>query len=179
MVYVSPLHIDVNIRFHWSTLILNLWNLLNFLYMNLEKVNFINSNISTIVANASHYYRPLGTLSYVILLVFSLRTSLGTPFSHGIFIFPKEISSFFLGKIRISWENVVPKLALTFFVYWTCILERTIFNIFSNRGQPLLLLSKNNIMCVLRCFSAWMLFVIICIIYVSVRLVRFSILLLC
>jgi hypothetical protein len=107
--------------------------------MNLEKLNFINSNISTIVAKASHYYRPLGRLPYVILLVFSHM----------------------------------------FFVSWTCILERTIFNIFSSRGQLLPLLSKNNIMCVLRCFSAWMFFVIICIIYVSVRLARFSILLLC
>jgi hypothetical protein len=41
-----------------------------------------------------------------------LRASLGTPFTHGIFIFPMEISSFSLGKIRIPWENVVPKLAL-------------------------------------------------------------------
>jgi hypothetical protein len=40
--------------------------------MNLEKLNFINSNISTIVAKASHCYRPLGRLPYVIFLVFSL-----------------------------------------------------------------------------------------------------------
>jgi hypothetical protein len=37
---------------------------------------------------------------------------LGTIFSHGIFIFPREISSFFLGKMKIPWENGVPKLAL-------------------------------------------------------------------
>jgi hypothetical protein len=32
--------------------------------------------------------------------------------SHGIFIFPKEISSFSLGKMKIPWEISVPKLAL-------------------------------------------------------------------
>jgi hypothetical protein len=31
-----------------------------------------------------------------------LRASLGTPFSQGIFIFPREISLFSLGKIRFS-----------------------------------------------------------------------------
>jgi hypothetical protein len=30
---------------------------------------------------------------------------LGTLFSQGISIFPREISSFFLGKIEILWEN--------------------------------------------------------------------------
>jgi hypothetical protein len=42
----------------------------------------------------------------------SVRASLGTPFSQGIYIFLREISSFSLGKIEISWENRVPKLAL-------------------------------------------------------------------
>jgi hypothetical protein len=37
---------------------------------------------------------------------------LGTLFSQMIFIFPREISSFSLGKIGIPWENDVPKLAL-------------------------------------------------------------------
>jgi hypothetical protein len=37
---------------------------------------------------------------------------LGTLISHGIFIFPREISSFSLGKMKISWEISVPKLAL-------------------------------------------------------------------
>jgi hypothetical protein len=37
---------------------------------------------------------------------------LGTLISHGIFIFPREISSFFLGKMKIPWEISVPKLAL-------------------------------------------------------------------
>jgi hypothetical protein len=41
-----------------------------------------------------------------------LRASLGTPFSQGIFIFQREISSFFHGKIEIPWEKEVPKLAL-------------------------------------------------------------------
>jgi hypothetical protein len=41
-----------------------------------------------------------------------LRSSLGTPFFQGISIFPREISSFSLGKIRIHWENNVSKLAL-------------------------------------------------------------------
>jgi hypothetical protein len=42
----------------------------------------------------------------------TLRASLGTLFSHKIFIFAREISSFSLGKIGIPWENVVTKLAL-------------------------------------------------------------------
>jgi hypothetical protein len=42
----------------------------------------------------------------------TLRASLGTLFSHKIFIFLWEISSFSLGKIGIPWENVVTKLAL-------------------------------------------------------------------
>jgi hypothetical protein len=41
-----------------------------------------------------------------------LRASLETLFSHGIFIFPREISSFSFGKIEIPWENGVSKLAL-------------------------------------------------------------------
>jgi hypothetical protein len=41
-----------------------------------------------------------------------IRASLGTTFSQGIFTFPREISSFSLGKIEIPWENGVPKLAL-------------------------------------------------------------------
>jgi hypothetical protein len=43
---------------------------------------------------------------------FFLRPSLETTFSHRVFIFPREISSFSLGKIEIPWKNVVPKLAL-------------------------------------------------------------------
>jgi hypothetical protein len=46
--------------------------------------------------------------------IVTLRASLGTSFSHEIFIFLREISSFSLWKIGISWENVVPKLALKF-----------------------------------------------------------------
>jgi hypothetical protein len=42
----------------------------------------------------------------------SVRVSLGTLISHGIFIFPREISSFSLGKMKIPWEISVPKLAL-------------------------------------------------------------------
>jgi hypothetical protein len=41
-----------------------------------------------------------------------LRASLETPISHGILIFPREISSFSIGKIRIPWEIGVSKLAL-------------------------------------------------------------------
>jgi hypothetical protein len=37
---------------------------------------------------------------------------LETPISHGILIFPREISSFFFGKMRIPWEIGVSKLAL-------------------------------------------------------------------
>jgi hypothetical protein len=43
---------------------------------------------------------------------FYFRASLGTPISHGVYIFQREISSFSYGKIEISWEIVVPKLAL-------------------------------------------------------------------
>jgi hypothetical protein len=39
------------------------------------------------------------------------RASLGTTFSQGISIFPREISLFSLGKIEIPWKNGVPKLA--------------------------------------------------------------------
>jgi hypothetical protein len=42
----------------------------------------------------------------------ALRASLETPFSRGISIFLWEISSFFLGKMKIHWEKVVPKLTL-------------------------------------------------------------------
>jgi hypothetical protein len=42
----------------------------------------------------------------------SLRASLETPISHGILIFPREFSSFSLGKMRIPWEIGVSKLAL-------------------------------------------------------------------
>jgi hypothetical protein len=40
---------------------------------------------------------------------------LGTPFFHGIPIFPRENELIFLGKIGIPWENSVPKLALRIF----------------------------------------------------------------
>jgi hypothetical protein len=46
----------------------------------------------------------------------TIRASLGTLISYGIFIFPREISSFFLGKIKIPWEISVPKLALSWFL---------------------------------------------------------------
>jgi hypothetical protein len=46
-----------------------------------------------------------------------LRARLGTTFSQEISIFPREISSFFLGKIEIPWKNVVPKLALTIYPF--------------------------------------------------------------
>jgi hypothetical protein len=39
---------------------------------------------------------------------------LGNPISQGIYIFPREISSFSHGKIEIPWEIEVPKLALIF-----------------------------------------------------------------
>jgi hypothetical protein len=42
---------------------------------------------------------------------------LETQFSQGISIFPWEISSFSLGKMKIPWENVVPKLALKRILY--------------------------------------------------------------
>jgi hypothetical protein len=42
----------------------------------------------------------------------SFRASLGTTFSHGISIFPKENELISLGKMEFPWENVFPKLAL-------------------------------------------------------------------
>jgi hypothetical protein len=44
---------------------------------------------------------------------YSFRASLGTLFFQVIFIFPKEISSFSLGKIGISYKIGVSKLALS------------------------------------------------------------------
>jgi hypothetical protein len=42
-----------------------------------------------------------------------LKVSLRTPFSLGIFIFPKEINSLYIDKIGILLEkNGIPKLAL-------------------------------------------------------------------
>jgi hypothetical protein len=41
-----------------------------------------------------------------------LRASLGTSFFQRIFIFPREISLFFLGKIRTPWKNGISKLVL-------------------------------------------------------------------
>jgi hypothetical protein len=43
------------------------------------------------------------------------RASLGTLISHGIFIFPRENELISLGKMKITWEISVPKLALRFF----------------------------------------------------------------
>jgi hypothetical protein len=43
----------------------------------------------------------------------SLRASLGTLIFHRIFIFPREISSFSLEKMKIPWKISVPKLALS------------------------------------------------------------------
>lgn len=40
----------------------------------------------------------------------TFRTSLGTTFSQVIFIFTREFSSFFFGKIEFLQENKVPKL---------------------------------------------------------------------
>jgi hypothetical protein len=45
-------------------------------------------------------------------IILLLRASLGTLFSHGISIFPRENELISLGKLKIPWENVVPKLAL-------------------------------------------------------------------
>jgi hypothetical protein len=44
------------------------------------------------------------------MLMHPLRPSLETTFSHGIFIFPREISLFSLEKIEIPWKNVISKL---------------------------------------------------------------------
>jgi hypothetical protein len=44
----------------------------------------------------------------------NIKASLETIFSHGIFIFPREISSFSFGKMKILRKNVVSKLALKY-----------------------------------------------------------------
>jgi hypothetical protein len=43
----------------------------------------------------------------------TLRASLGTLISHGIFIFPRENELISLGTLKIPWEISVPKLTLT------------------------------------------------------------------
>jgi hypothetical protein len=53
--------------------------------------------------------------NYLYKFLTSLRASLGTQFSQGISIFPRDISLFSLGKIVIRWENGVPKLALNIY----------------------------------------------------------------
>jgi hypothetical protein len=53
------------------------------------------------------------------------RASLGTLISHGIFIFPRENKLIFLGKIKITWEISVPKLALSNPTPWPNPRERT------------------------------------------------------
>jgi hypothetical protein len=50
---------------------------------------------------------------------------LGTLISHGIFIFPREISSFYLGKMKIPWEISVPKLALSNQKHMEAAIKRT------------------------------------------------------
>jgi hypothetical protein len=44
--------------------------------------------------------------------IYIFRASLGTTFFQGFFVFPREISSFSLGKLKIPWEIAVAKLAL-------------------------------------------------------------------
>jgi hypothetical protein len=56
----------------------------------------------------------------IVFNVETLRASLETLISHGIFIFPREISSFSLGKMKIPWEISVPKLALKVFEGTIC-----------------------------------------------------------
>jgi hypothetical protein len=60
-----------------------------------------------------HFFRCILSV-YIgnIYIQKELRVSLETQFSQGIFIFPREISSFSFGKIEIPWENSVPKLVL-------------------------------------------------------------------
>jgi hypothetical protein len=40
---------------------------------------------------------------------------LGTPFFQGISIFPWENELIYLGKMKITWENGVPKLAIKWY----------------------------------------------------------------
>jgi hypothetical protein len=47
----------------------------------------------------------------------SIRASLGTLIFQWFFIFPREISSFSLGKLEIPWKNWVAKLGLRVWVW--------------------------------------------------------------
>jgi hypothetical protein len=51
-----------------------------------------------------------------IVVVLTLRVSLGTSILQGISILPWENELIFLGKIEIPWKIGVPKLALNFYV---------------------------------------------------------------
>jgi hypothetical protein len=69
---------------------------------------------------------PLSTICQELV---PLRASLATPFFQGIPIFPREISSFSLGKIGgkigIPWENGVAKLALRLCIFHLCTCTKT------------------------------------------------------
>jgi hypothetical protein len=58
---------------------------------------------------------------HVHYFFFPLRVSLRTPFSQEIPIFPRENELISLGKIKIFWENRVPKLDFNKLINRYCI----------------------------------------------------------
>jgi hypothetical protein len=99
----------------------------------------------------NHRLTNLATLPAVSLIFFNLGASLGTTISQGISIFPWQNELIFLGKIKISWEIVVPKLALRAFFYWSdaysfycCLLQIASSSRFYVDGKNVRLVAKNE-----------------------------------
>jgi hypothetical protein len=65
-----------------------------------------------IILKLNHAYTGSKGRWYPPPAIYIVRASLGTLFSQGIFIFPRENNSFSIGKMKIPRENRVPKLVL-------------------------------------------------------------------
>jgi hypothetical protein len=46
------------------------------------------------------------------VIILNVRASLEAQFSQEILIFPRENELISIGKIKIPWDNMIPKLAL-------------------------------------------------------------------
>jgi hypothetical protein len=80
------------------------------------------TNMKTNIMHSNHHHGHSGKLSRLFKALSTLRASLGTRFSQGISIFPRENVLISLGKMKNPWENGVSKLALRF-LFWH-VLER-------------------------------------------------------